>query len=232
MMIKPDWYYDDLQQVGIDFDDTDEVATYDMRHGADTSADDALLRKLNLKPHQTMADLGCGIGILACQAAISGARVHAVDISRPMLRAVEARAAAMGLTTISFHHAGFLTFDLGVGMLDLVTTKFALHHLPDFWKVIALTRVHDALQPGGQLFLADVVFACEPHDVPRTVEGWDEWMTANTGYTRDEVACHIREEHTTFGWIMGGLIERAGFRLVSCEYSLDVYATYVAERVG
>ncbi len=231
-MTKPDWYYDDLRQVGIDFDDTGQVATYDTRQGADTSADDALLRKLNLKPHQTMADLGCGTGILACQAALSGARVHAVDISRPMLRAAEARAATMGLTTISFHHAGFLTFDLGAGMLDLITSKFALHHLPDFWKAVALTRIHDALKPGGRFFLQDVDFACAPRDVPRAVEGWGEWMTANTGYSRGDVACHISEEHTTFGWIMEGLIERAGFRLVSSEYSLDVYGTYVAERVG
>ncbi len=232
-MSKPDWYYDDLRQVGIDFDDAAQVATYDDRQGEDADADVAMLRDLGLQPHHVMADIGCGTGLLACTAAATGARVHAVDVSRPMLRRAAARAVKMGLATISFHHAGFLGFDLGTAKLDIVTSKNALHHLPDFWKAVALTRIHDGLKPGGQFLLHDVVFSCAPRDVPQTVENWAAWMAANTGYRREDVACHIREEHTTFTWIMEGLIERAGLRLVSKEYySLGVYATYVAERLA
>ena len=37
------------------------------------------------------------------------------------------------------------------------------------------------------------------------------------------------DEHSTFGWIMEGLIARAGFRLQSAEYDNEVYGEYIAE---
>ena len=40
----------------------------------------------------------------------------------------------------------------------------------------------------------------------------------------------MREEHSTFAWVMEGLLERAGFRMLSIKYSRGVYATYIAQR--
>jgi len=92
-----------------------------------------------------LADLGCGTGALACEVARACAFVHLMDVSRPMLRAAERRARALGLQNVAFRHAGFLSFDLRAGAVDLITTKYALHHLPDFWKAVALSRMHRAL---------------------------------------------------------------------------------------
>lgn len=229
-MDRPDWHYDDLRQVGLDFADEAEVARYDERQGSAAANERKRLQAIGLGANNVVADIGCGTGVLACEAAGMCAFVHAVDVSRPMLNAAKKRAASLGLGNMAFHHAGFLSFDPGEGALDLVTSQFALHHLPDFWKARALTRMRQALKPGGRLYLRDVVFTCEPERIPEAVEGWISWMVENTGYPREEVACHVREEHSTFAWVMEGLIVRAGFRLLSASYENDVYGTFIAER--
>ena len=40
---------------------------------------------------------------------------------------------------------------------DLVISEYALHHLPDFWKAVALERMAGFLRPGGTLRLRDLV---------------------------------------------------------------------------
>lgn len=228
-MQRPDWYYDDLKQVGTDFADAGEVATYDARQ-ADTGEDLTLLKKLGLGASGIMADIGCGTGILACSAATLCRQVHAVDVSLPMLAATRRRAGTMGLANVTTQHAGFLSLDLPVASIDLITSKFALHHLPDQWKGVALDRLARALKPGGKLFIRDVVFSCTSADLPATAEAWIDWMLDHTGYDRATVARHIRDEHSTYGWIMEGLIEQAGLALATAEYSDGVYADYIAVR--
>ncbi|MGE0120372.1 MAG: class I SAM-dependent methyltransferase [Dongiaceae bacterium] len=229
-MSRPDWFYDDLRQVGIDFADAGQVATYDDRQNDDPAADRALLDRIGVEPTHHVADIGCGTGLLACEAARRSACVHAVDVSAAMLARTEARAAAAGLTNIRPVQAGFLSFDPGPRTLDLVTTKFAFHHLPDFWKAMALVRVNRMLKPGGRLFLRDVVFSFAPAEAPQAIEGWIGWMLANTGYPRAEVATHVREEHSTFAWIVECLLERTGFRLLWSDIGGPTYADYFAEK--
>ena len=229
-MTQPDWWYDDLRQVGLDFEDEGQVATYDARQGGDAAADRALLSGLGVTRDTALADIGCGTGILACAAAGMARSVRAIDVSGAMLRTAQARARDQGLSNIVFERGGFLTFPAS-GDLDLIVTKNALHHLPDMWKAVALTRMRDALKPGGRLYVRDVVFNCPPDAIPRTVESWIGWMTRETGYSREDVACHVREEHTTFGWILARMITEAGFRLVSRVHD-GVYGTYVAEAVA
>lgn len=227
-MTQPDWWYDDLKQVGLDFADEAQVATYDERQGATVAETRRLLMRLGVGPSTAMADIGCGTGLLACEAAGMARSVRAIDISPAMLEAARTRAGTA--RNIAFEQAGFLTFAAS-GDLSLITSQFALHHLPDMWKAVALTRMRDALKPGGRLYIRDVVFNCGPDAIPRTVESWIGHMTRESGYSRAEVATHVREEHSTFAWILARLITDAGFRLISREHD-GVYAEFVAEAVA
>ncbi len=227
-MRHADWYYNDLQHVGLDFADPIQVATYDARQRSTDAAARQLLTEIGAMPGHALADIGCGTGVLACQAALLGCKVLAVDISEGMLAAARSRAKVLGAHGIAFERAGFLSFAPGPGSLDFVTTQYALHHLNDFWKLVALQRIALALRPGGTLLLKDVVYSCDPGQVQQTVEAWLQWMQQERGYSRDENVTHVRDEHSTFAWIMEGLIERAGLRIESRTYARGVYASYVA----
>ena len=111
-------------------------------------------------------------------------------------------------------HAGFLTYEHAGPPADLVYSRYALHHLPDFWKAIALSRLAGMLRSGGVLRLWDVVYSFEPGDADRHIEGWiAQTMAADVerGWTRAELAEHVRDEHSTFTWLLEPMIERAGF---------------------
>lgn len=61
----PDWHYDEARQVGLDFADGTEVASYDERQNGSLDEDRALLRDLGLALSHVLADIGCGTGLLA-----------------------------------------------------------------------------------------------------------------------------------------------------------------------
>lgn len=228
-MEHPDLWYDDNRQVGLDFDDEAEVATYDARQARSPEADRALLAELGAGRETRFADIGCGTGLLACEAAKVCRAVRAIDISAAMLAAAGRRAQAEGLTNISFEQAGFLSFDAPPASLDLITTKNALHHLPDFWKGMALVRMHAALRSGGRLYIRDVCFGERPAELASAVESWASFLAANTGYSRADAACHVREEHSTFSWVIDRLLSEAGFRVLERRQD-TVYASFLAER--
>jgi ubiquinone/menaquinone biosynthesis C-methylase UbiE len=228
-MLARDWYYNDRRHVGLDFSAEAQVATYDRRQGDHPDRARAALKSLGVRPGWAVADIGCGTGSMACEAADMGATVHAIDISPAMLSMAEIRARDLGVSLIT-QSAGFLSFTYEPGSFDLVISEYALHRLPDFWKAVALARVFNALKPGGMLFLRDVVFTCKPDGTERGVEQWNDFLLKNHSYSRDEFAMHVRDEHPTFGWVIEGLIREAGFTLEAADYVAPVYGTYRARK--
>lgn len=227
-MRSADWYHDDLQHVGLDFSDPVQVATYDARQRSTDQAAAQLLHDIGARPGHTLADIGCGTGVLACQAALAGCQVLAVDISPAMLEAARSRAQTLGATGIQFQRAGFLSFAPAPASQDFVTTQYALHHLNDFWKLVALQRIERALKPNGRLLLRDVVYSCAAADLQPTIDAWLTWMQEERGYSRAENVTHVRDEHSTFAWILEGLMQQAGLRILSRTCARGVYATYLA----
>ena len=80
------------------------------------------------------------------------------------------------------------------------------------------------------LFLRDVVFTCKPDGAERDVEQWGDFLLKNHGYSREEFAMHVRDEHSTFGWVIEGLIREAGYALEAADYTAPVYGTYRARK--
>ena len=116
---------------------------------------------------------------------------------------------------------------------DFAFSCNALHHLPDFWKAVALHRVASALRPGGVLRLLDLAYSFAPHEADAVVE---KWLAAaseqpESGWTREELATHVRSEHSTFTWLLEPMLERAGFEVGDAGYSRSrVFAWYTCAR--
>lgn len=225
-----DWWFDERRHAGDEHLDADFVAGYDRKQQFDPRPDVARLVELGLGPGSTLVDLGCGTGTFAVAAAGTGAQVTAVDISPAMVAAARAKGAQ--IPALRVVEAGLLSQEPALGPADFVYTRNALHHLPDFWKVIALERIAAMLRPGGVLLLRDLVFAAAAADVPGVIEAWlgDAARDSGAGYTAAELAEHVATEHSTFTWLLEPMLDRAGFEVMERTVRKRVYAAYVCRR--
>jgi cyclopropane fatty-acyl-phospholipid synthase-like methyltransferase len=229
------WWLDELGHAGEEHLDPAYIAGYDRKSGFDPAPDLALLRDLGLDASSTLVDLGAGTGALAIAAAPMCWRVVAVDVSTAMGDALRARAAADGLTKLEVVRAGFLSYVHTGEPADFVYSRNALHHLPDFWKAIALRRVAAMMRIGGVLRLHDLVFSGEPQEVDSIMDAWLSTAAPRpeAGYTRAELETHVREEHSTYDWLLQPMLERAGFEIREATHRPSrTYSAYVCVRIA
>ena len=226
-MLARDWFYSERGRIGLDALVAARSAIYD--HDDSGGRARATLTRLGVQPGWRIADIGCGTGTLACEAAKMGATVDAVDIAPAMLALAEiqARDSRVSLKTQS---AGLLSFNFTPDTFDLIVSEFTLHHLPDFWKAVALARMFRAIKPGGRLFLRDIVFVGVPDGAERDIGQWADFNIKNHDFPREDVATHMRDEHSTFGWVIERMLTDAGFTLVSADYHAPLHGTYLCRK--
>ena len=95
-------------------------------------------------------------------------------------------------------------------------------------------RMADMLKPGGVLRLRDLMYSFEPGEIDQTIEAWlsRAAATPDAGWTREELETHVREEYSTFTWLLEPMIERCGFRIDRVDdVESKIYAAYVCVKV-
>ena len=114
-MQQPQWYWNEMQQVGTDYASVVEVEAYDRRMATIRDVDSenrAILDRLGLQPGASILEIGCGTGRFARMAASQGYAVAAADVSRAMLDYVVVKVKEEGLPSIALQQAGFLTMEV------------------------------------------------------------------------------------------------------------------------
>ncbi len=137
-----------------------------------------LIETLDLRPGQTVLDLGCGPGLYAARLAESGLFVTGVDFSqRSIDYAVEYdRERQLGIT---YRHQDYLTLD------DVACYDAALLIYGDFCPLAPdkrqrlLRNIHRALKDGGRFVLDVSTRALRARCGART-----DWKVANSGFWR------------------------------------------------
>jgi FkbM family methyltransferase len=226
----PGWLLNEAENAGRENLDPEHVARYNDKEDAGAVAEIARLEELGLTPDSVVIDIGAGTGQFTIAVASRCARVVAVDVSPVMLDSLRAGLDAAAVTNVEVIQAGFLTYQHHGRPADFVYSRYALHHLPDFWKAVALARLHSILRPGGVLRLWDVVYSFEPAETDDRIGAWCATGGADVGsdWSRAELEEHVRDEHSTFTWLLEPMIERAGFGMEEVRYSEDrIFAKYV-----
>lgn len=233
--MKYKWTLDEVASAGRENLDPVHAEKYDSKEKVDTDAELQLLIKLGLSTASEVIDLGAGTGQFTLAAAPVSGRVVAVDVSRVMLAMLSDKVKQTGFNNVDIVQSGFLTYEHRGRLADFLYTRFALHHLPDFWKSMALQRLRNITRPGGVLRLWDVVYNFSPEDAESRLEAWCATLTDEeneSGWTRADIEEHIRDEYSTFTWLLEPMIERSGFRIEDAEYSSDgIFARYVARAI-
>nr|WP_319373336.1 class I SAM-dependent methyltransferase [uncultured Methanobacterium sp.] len=235
MKNNPEWYYNE-NPVGVDYLDPEIAREYNKEHQKFRNFEDEtedIVQMLGITPEDTVLDFGCGTGGIALNLTKYCKRVIGVDISREMLDILEEKAKKQDITNIETHCAGFLTYNHDQSVkIDKIVSMVALHHLPDFWKSVALLNMAKILKTGGKLYLFDVVFTFNIQDHQKTIGQMINQMENAAGDSMaDELKVHIRDEFSTYDWIMEGLLERAGFSIDSVDVKADNIRGYICSKV-
>lgn len=231
-----DWTYNEFDQVGVDYSKENSGAIYDeqmttFRNYQEEAKE--LVGKLGLENtnNLTAVDIGCGTGAFSVFAAKYFKKMIAVDVSKEMLKIANTTAEKEDVTNIEFVNSGFLNFD-PKGQVDVVFSKWAFHHLPDFWKQAALLNINKMLKPNGVFFLADVVFKFDT-DYENNLEAMLAEMSKDLRSDFvEETKTHIREEYSTFDWVLEGMFERAGFKIEHANTDDMILSEYLCRKVG
>src|SRR5580704_5731583 len=189
-MLARDWYYNERRQLGLD---SAVASIYDRHDDRDIRAR-AALTMLGVQRGWRVADIGCGNGVLACEAAQMGAEVDAIDISPAMLALanLQARDRKVAIRT---QPAGLLSF---------------------------------AYKPNS--YLRDIVFVTTPDGTERDVDQWADFSIKNHDFDRDSVVTHMRDEYSTFGWVIERMLTDTGFTLVAADYHAPLHGTYLLRK--
>jgi hypothetical protein len=150
-----------------------------------------------------------------------------------MLAHLHQKAAQSGIENIECVQRGFLSYEHQGAPADFVYSRHALHHLPDFWKALALARIAAMMNTGGILYLRDLVFSFEPHEAESVIEKWLSGAPEHPelGWTRAELEMHLREEYSTFSWLLEPMIAHAGFTIQGIDHGASrVHSAYTCIR--
>jgi ubiquinone/menaquinone biosynthesis C-methylase UbiE len=190
----------------------------------------SLRELLKIKSSDMVLEIGIGTGELALNISEYCKNVVAIDVSKAMINFARTKAESQNKTNIKFYNAGFLTYENRNESFDIIITQLALHHLTDYWKMVALKRVYGMLKHEGKFYLRDVVF-------PSTVQDYDVYFAniinglkeSAGNKVAEETEIHIREEFSTLDWIMEGLLKRVGFQIEDIQYD-GFMASYLCKK--
>ena len=229
-----EWWLDELGHAGREHLDDAYVVGYERKAGFDPAVDVELLTRLGLGSGSTVIDFGAGVGAFTVAVAQRCREVIAVDVSPAMTARLRERVAQADLDNVTIVEAGFLSYEHPGAPVDLVYSRNALHQLPDFWKGIALRRLADTLRPGGILRLRDLVYDFDPSDADERIDAWLSGAVSDPaiGWTRPELAEHVRIEFSTYSWLLESLLERTGFEILDRDYRGSIYGAYTCRRVA
>ncbi len=153
-----------------------------------------------------------------------------------MVAAIRARSTDAAAENVRTVQAGLLGYVHEGNPVDAIYTRNALHHLPDAWKAVALRRTAGLLREGGTLRLRDLVFSFPAADAEAGIRRWIDATAAEdqaVGWTRPELETHVRDEHSTFTWLLEPMLAGAGFEIVASAYApVGAYADYTCVKTG
>jgi SAM-dependent methyltransferase len=228
------WALDELAHAGPEHLQRDYADAFDTKSATnfDEVVDD--LVSLGLDATSTIVDLGAGTGAFAIAAASVARKVIAVDVSPAMVDLMRSRIAGLGLRNVSVVRAGLLSYEHEGEPVGFVHSRNTFHQVPDFWKVMALRRVHQILRPGGILHLKDLVFSFPLEATEATIGSWMDNAAHDpaSGWTAGEYATHLRDEFSTFTWIFEEMLVQTGFEILDSWFSeTGIYAGYDCRRL-
>ena len=229
----PPWFYDEFQTKGVDYADVDVARNFENRHlrFRDFAEEfERVCKRTGLSPDDVVLDLGCGSGAFVIPAAKRCRHVYGADVSQSMLALLQEKLKSQDIGNVSLFNAGFLTFweiKDRPKRFDFIFSSIALHHLPDFWKAVAIQQIADALKPEGIFYLYDVVFT---FPIAQWRDGTQRLLDEMEYAAGHEATKHVSSEFSTFSWYLEEVFERVGLKVEQVFDDTGFLRSYVCRK--
>lgn len=147
-----------------------------------------------------LLDVGCGAGnyTIKLLQRLPDLNVTLVDLSKPMLDRALDRIGPLTRGTLHLHQADIREIDFDEAQFDIIMAAAVLHHLrgDEEWESV-FAKFHDALHPGGSIWISDLVTHDDPGVQAMMWKRYGEYLAAFRGEPyRDDVFRYIEREDT------------------------------------
>jgi len=120
---------------------------------------DLLLEMARPTQQDSVLDLACGPGLVACAFARHTGQVIGMDLTPAMLEQAARRQHEQGLGNLIWQQGDVQTLPYADHSFSLVLTRYSFHHLLDPQQ--ALAEMIRVCKPGGRVLVADVALSAE-----------------------------------------------------------------------
>jgi ubiquinone/menaquinone biosynthesis C-methylase UbiE len=121
-----------------------------------------ILESSGVGPEDTVLDVACGPGLVACALAARARHVTGIDLTPAMIARARQLQAEQGLTNLSWQIGTVLPLPYEDASFSLVVSRYSFHHFLDPRAVFAeMVRV---CTPGGRVLVADVTMEAAKRD--------------------------------------------------------------------
>jgi SAM-dependent methyltransferase len=108
-------------------------------------------------PDDTILDVACGPGLLACAFARVARHVTGIDLTPAMIDQARALQQSKGLANLTWHVGDVTSLPFPDGSFSVAFTRYSFHHLLD--PAVVLAEMIRVTEPGGRVVVVDVYTA-------------------------------------------------------------------------
>ena len=105
-------------------------------------------------PHDTVLDVACGPGLLACAFARVAQHATGIDLTPAMLEQARKTQQEQGLTNVSWEQGDVTSLPYPDGHFSIVSCRFVFHHLEN--PLTVLQEMKRVCRSGGRVVVADM----------------------------------------------------------------------------
>ncbi|MCC3586223.1 methyltransferase domain-containing protein [Microcoleus sp. PH2017_30_WIL_O_A] len=129
---------------------------------------DLLMKMASVSDKDTVLDVACGPGIVACAFAAVSSRVTGIDLTPAMLEQAQILAEQKNLTNLSWLQGDIETLPFPDDSFSIVLSRYAFHHFlqPD----VVLSEMVRVCRAGDRILIADVAMPPEKVDAYNYIE--------------------------------------------------------------